>query len=182
MKARSRETGRGLFRFHFPSSDGGPQPGAGISSKRMMRGAIEARRRPNQLPARANAAGRGLSPSREIGFRPEMSRRVPIAQALPRFSQSKPSDVKETLHGFRRLFDRARRERADPHRALGGFLVSARIIQFVPRASFGQRAHQAPRPFRFPRLPDDLAMDHADTAPCEYALPPWQCEGDDEPA
>jgi len=60
--------------------------------------------------------------------------------------------------------------------------VIARIIQFVPRASFGHRSHETPQPFGFLRRPDDLVMDHADTAPSEYAPPPWQCEGEDEPA
>ena len=59
--------------------------------------------------------------------------------------------------------------------------MSARIIQFVPRTNFDHRAHEV-QPFRFPRWPDDLAMDHADTAPCEYAPPPWRGEGEDEPA
>jgi hypothetical protein len=60
--------------------------------------------------------------------------------------------------------------------------VSARIIQFVPRTSFDHRSHGSSQPSRSWRLPDDLAMDHADTAPCEYAPPPWQHEGEDEPA
>ncbi len=60
--------------------------------------------------------------------------------------------------------------------------MSARIIQFVPRASFGRRSHEAPQPFRFLRRPDDLTMDHADTAPSEYAPPPWPRDGEDEPA
>jgi hypothetical protein len=111
-----------------------------------------------------------------------MSRRVPIAQALPRFSQGKPSDVKERPHGRHCLSARACRERAELHFALGGFLVSARIIQFVPRASFDRRSHEAPQPFRFLRRPDDLTMDHADTAPSEYAPPPWPRDGEDEPA
>jgi hypothetical protein len=108
----------------------------------MMRGVIEARRRPNQ-------------PS---------------------------SCKKERPHGRHRLPDRARRERADPHRALGGFLVSGKIIQFIPRASFDHRTPESPQPFRLLRWRDDLVMDHADTAPCEYAPSPWQREGEDEPA
>jgi len=59
--------------------------------------------------------------------------------------------------------------------------VSARIIPFVPRASFDRRSYQASQPVRFPHRPDDLAMDHADTAACEYAPPLWQ-QDEDEPA
>jgi hypothetical protein len=57
--------------------------------------------------------------------------------------------------------------------------VSAKIIQFVPRVR-GDRG-RGNRPIAFRSLPqtDDLAMDHADTAPCEYAPPPWQRQDDD---
>lgn len=58
--------------------------------------------------------------------------------------------------------------------------MNAKIIQFVPRVSFDHRSHNSSQPFRFSRRPDDLAMDHADTAPCEYAPPPWQ-QNEDEP-
>jgi len=147
----------------------------------MMRGAVEARRRPNQLPARANAAGRGLSFSREIRFTPEMSPRVPIARGSAAPFKKQPSRLEEAPHGHHRLSDHACRERADPDRALGDLLVSARIIRFVPRTSFDHRLHEAPQPFRSMRRPDDLAMDHADTAPCEYSPPLWQ-QNEDEPA
>jgi hypothetical protein len=60
--------------------------------------------------------------------------------------------------------------------------VSAKIIQFIPRASFGHSSHESSHPFRSWRRPDDLAMDHADTAPCEYTPPPWQGRDEDERA
>ncbi|MGB6634935.1 MAG: hypothetical protein WBF12_04615 [Bradyrhizobium sp.] len=59
--------------------------------------------------------------------------------------------------------------------------MSAKIIQFIPRASFGHGSHESLPPFRSWRRPDDLAMDHADTAPCEYA-PPRQGPDQDDPA
>jgi hypothetical protein len=148
----------------------------------MMRGAVEARRRPNQFAgARERSRPRPLALPRETGFAPEVSPRETRSSAASFISRIIPCK-KERSHGFRRLSDRARRERADPHRALGGFLVSAKIIQFVPRPSFGHRSHESSQPLCLLRWPDDLAMDHADTAPCEYAPPPSQGEGEDEPA
>ena len=46
--------------------------------------------------------------------------------------------------------------------------MSAEIIQFVPRRR-GRPSDETPVAFRSPWRVDDLAMDHADTAPCEYA-------------
>ncbi|MGA8900330.1 hypothetical protein [Bradyrhizobium sp.] len=60
--------------------------------------------------------------------------------------------------------------------------MNARIIQFIPRVNFDRRPNESSQPFRSWRRPDDLAMDHADTAPCEYAPPPWQGRDDSEPA
>ncbi len=60
--------------------------------------------------------------------------------------------------------------------------MSAKIIQFVPRARDDHRSYESSQSFRSPPRADDLAMDHADTAPCEYAPPRRQCEGEDEPA
>ncbi|MDE1936891.1 hypothetical protein [Bradyrhizobium sp.] len=48
--------------------------------------------------------------------------------------------------------------------------MSAIVISFVPRPR-GRSPDHAPVPFRSPAQPDDLVMDHADTAPCEYS--PW---------
>jgi hypothetical protein len=100
--------------------------------------------------------------------------------ALPRF-QNIPCK-KENSHGRRRLSDRARLERADPHCALGDFLVNAKIIPFIPRASFDHRSPEPSHSSRSYPRPDDLAMDHADTAPCEYAPPSWQHRDEDESA
>ncbi len=50
--------------------------------------------------------------------------------------------------------------------------MSADIIPFVPRPRSGcRRPDEMPIPFHSPVQPDDLVMDHADTAPCEYW--PW---------
>jgi hypothetical protein len=48
--------------------------------------------------------------------------------------------------------------------------VSAEIIPFVPRTR-GRTSDEMPFVFRSRVQPDDLVMDHADTAPCEYAAP-----------
>lgn len=56
--------------------------------------------------------------------------------------------------------------------------MSAEIIQFIPRAH--GRSDDAPMLFR--SRPDDLTMDHADTAPCEYVPPYALRRGENEPA
>ena len=57
--------------------------------------------------------------------------------------------------------------------------MSAEIIPFVPRRR-GGTSDETPLVVRVWVQPDDLVMDHADTAPCEYAVP---CEPDGhEPA
>jgi hypothetical protein len=78
----------------------------------------------------------------------------------------------ENLHGrFRRLSHCACADAIDPRRALGEFFVSAEIIQFVPRPRRDRQSDNGGLPRLRPR-PDDLVMDHADTAPCEI-LPMW---------
>jgi hypothetical protein len=57
--------------------------------------------------------------------------------------------------------------------------MSAEIIAFVPRPR-NRKLKQTPTMFRSQPSPDDLTMDHADTAPCEYA-PSWECD-EHEPA
>jgi len=53
--------------------------------------------------------------------------------------------------------------------------MSAEIIQFDPRHNRnGQRGKFPAIVFRPALLPDDLTMDHADTAPCEYVWPEVQ--------
>jgi hypothetical protein len=71
-----------------------------------------------------------------------------------------------------RLFDLAFASGPRRHRAVGWILMSAEIIQFIPRP----KPHREPTDFptivfRSAVAPDDLAMDHADTAPCEYVCP-----------
>jgi hypothetical protein len=60
--------------------------------------------------------------------------------------------------------------------------VNAKIIPFIPRGRRDHYSHEPSRSFRSRPWPDDLAMDHADTAPCEYAPPSWQHRDEDEPA
>ena len=57
--------------------------------------------------------------------------------------------------------------------------MSAEIIAFVPRPR--GRSLDGPKTLlRSQAMPDDLTMDHADTAPCEYVP---SCEhADDDPA
>jgi hypothetical protein len=55
---------------------------------------------------------------------------------------------------------------------MGWILMSAEIIQFIPRP----KPHREPTDFptivfRSAVAPEDLAMDHVDTAPCEYVCP-----------
>jgi hypothetical protein len=60
--------------------------------------------------------------------------------------------------------------------------VSAEIIQFVPRPRRDRDLDRESTSFYSPWRPDDLAMAHADTAPCEYAPPLETCRDDDAPA
>jgi hypothetical protein len=57
--------------------------------------------------------------------------------------------------------------------------TSAEIIAFIPGLN---RKQEPVRPssgaFRSPPRPDDLTMDHADTAPCEY-VPSFDLPGRD---
>ena len=59
--------------------------------------------------------------------------------------------------------------------------MSADIIPFVPRPrSVCRPPDETSIPVHLPAQPDDLVMDHADTAPCEYW--PIRAEGDEESA
>jgi len=49
--------------------------------------------------------------------------------------------------------------------------VSAEIIQFTPRPNRLSRPSDFPAMSRSAIQPDNLTMDHADTAPCEYLWP-----------
>jgi hypothetical protein len=60
--------------------------------------------------------------------------------------------------------------------------MSAEIIQFVPRPRRDRDMdHTQSSPWSPLRI-DDLGMDHADTAPCEYAPPLEMGRDDDTPA
>jgi hypothetical protein len=51
--------------------------------------------------------------------------------------------------------------------SMGGIVVNAKIVPFVPRLNRKQEpVHLMPAAFRSAPHPDDLTMDHADTAPC----------------
>jgi hypothetical protein len=51
-----------------------------------------------------------------------------------------------------------------------GFVMSADIIRFIPRPDTARERTDFPTiAFRSAVKPDDLVMDHVDTAPCEHA-------------
>jgi hypothetical protein len=60
--------------------------------------------------------------------------------------------------------------------------MSAEIIRFVPRPRRDRGLDRESTTFYSPWRPDDLAMAHADTAPCEYAPPLEMGCDDDTPA
>lgn len=57
--------------------------------------------------------------------------------------------------------------------------MSAEIIPFVPRPWRDRGTDPTPSSSWSPLPADDLAMTHADTAPCEYA-PPLEIDYDDD--
>jgi len=73
-----------------------------------------------------------------------------------------------------RVSDLARLGWPDRDRIMGGIFVSAEIIPFTPRPKRGSRPTDFFAASRSAIRPDDLTMDHADTAPCEYL---WPCAG-----
>jgi hypothetical protein len=60
--------------------------------------------------------------------------------------------------------------------------MSAEIIQFVPRPRRDRDMDHTQSSSWSPLPADDLAMAHADTAPCEYAPPLEIACDDDTPA
>ena len=60
--------------------------------------------------------------------------------------------------------------------------MSAEIIQFVPRPSRRRGLLDFPAATRSATRGDDLTMDHADTAPCEYVFSREARREEDEPA
>ena len=58
--------------------------------------------------------------------------------------------------------------------------MSAEIIRLVPKLRRDHHTLDISHLFHSQPRPDDLVMDHADTAPCEYW--PMRAQGDDEPA
>jgi hypothetical protein len=51
--------------------------------------------------------------------------------------------------------------------------MSAEIIQFMPRPKHGREQTDFPTIVFRSAVPDDLAVDHADTAPSEYVQSDW---------
>ena len=71
-----------------------------------------------------------------------------------------------------RVFDLARVGQSGCDRGVGGILVSAEIIQFIRRPKHNREQSDFPTiAFRSAVRPDELTMDHADTAPYEYVRP-----------
>jgi hypothetical protein len=57
-------------------------------------------------------------------------------------------------------------------RGVGGILLSAEIIQFIRCSKHNREQSDFPTiAFRSAARPDDLTMDHVDTAPSEYVRP-----------
>jgi hypothetical protein len=83
---------------------------------------------------------------------------------LPRilfYSARKPM----TAYLLSLTFDRTCRDRH-----LGRIVMSADIIRFIPRPKRRRELTDFPTiAFRSAVKPDDLVMDHVDTAPCEHA-------------
>jgi hypothetical protein len=175
--------GRPVAGFLFPFSEIGRRPPGAVISLCFRQGAIEARRRPNQFAgARERNRPRPLTLPGETGFAPQTSRARESRAALPRFS-SKQIVKKETRHGtHRRLSDRARADVTDSCHSLGRFVMSAEIIQFVPRPRRDRGLEREQVAIWSPLPADDLAMDHADTAPCEHAPTIEIACDDDTPA
>jgi hypothetical protein len=78
-----------------------------------------------------------------------------------------------------RVSDIARIGRPGRDRGVGGNFVSAEIIQFIRGPKRNRGLPDFPTiAFRSAARPDDLVMDHADTAPSEYAPPEPAVSGD----
>jgi hypothetical protein len=58
------------------------------------------------------------------------------------------------------------------HRSVGRTRMSVAIIRLIPRPNRNRKAEDfSTFESRSAALPDDLTMDHVDTAPCEYVWP-----------
>jgi hypothetical protein len=56
---------------------------------------------------------------------------------------------------------------------MGDIFMSAEIIQFISRPKHDREKTDFPTIVFRSAVPDDVVMDHADTAPCEYVQPDW---------
>jgi hypothetical protein len=71
-----------------------------------------------------------------------------------------------------RVSDLARLGRPGRDRGVGGIVMSAEIIRFIRGPKRARELSDFPTiAFWSAARPDDLAMDHVDTAPCEYLWP-----------
>jgi hypothetical protein len=75
---------------------------------------------------------------------------------------------REIANQYDRVSDIARTGWPGCDRRVGGTFVSAEIIRFMPRPNRNGEPTDFPTiAFRSSAPPDDLGMDHVDTAPCE---------------
>ena len=172
-KRRKRAAVRALF-AHDPFE----KPASTFSDHAHFAGTREragARRgtspRPHAAPTRRSTTR--IAPG--IRFAPEM-----IARAImPHISFTDARGRND------RISDRARIGGPRRDCAVGGVPVSAEIIPFMPRPKRNRPRTDFPRlAFRPTAGPADLAMDHADTSPCEYppganAIDPGRTRADD---
>jgi hypothetical protein len=97
---------------------------------------------------------------RGIGFAPEMIAPTAICRAFISLSEE-TDDRLPAVAGV---------DRTCRNRHLGRIVMSADIIRFIPRPDTARERTDFPTiAFRSAVKPDELVMDHVDTAPCEHA-------------
>jgi len=113
--------------------------------------------RPPAAPPRRSAMRIALG---GIGFAPEMIARKAIMPHIDSYMERGQHD---------RVSDIAVTGWPRRHRSVGRTRMSAEIIRFIPRPNRNRDAEDfSTFGSRSAALPDDLTMDHVDTAPCEY--------------
>jgi hypothetical protein len=96
-----------------------------------------------------------------MGFAPEMIARKAV---LPHIGSSTAGDQHD------HLFDIACTGGPRRNRSVGGPVMSAEIIGFIPRPDRKHKPEdRSMMVFRAAAQLDDLTMDHVDAAPCDYA-------------
>jgi hypothetical protein len=81
--------------------------------------------------------------------------------------------AKRGLNRYDGVSDIAGADRSCRHRIMGGFCMSAEIIQFFPRPKHDCEQTDFPTIAFRSAVPDTPTTSHADTAPCEYVQPDW---------